>query len=85
MRGSITCLTKKVAELETRGPDLNTLITARQLNKDVQTTSADFKGKHLLIVDLLKKDADLEAEQIALDEHDEIVADLLARLDVIVT
>ena len=84
-RGSITRLTKKVTELETRGPDPKSLITARQLNKDVQTTSADFKGKHLLIVDLLEKDADLEAEQIVLDEHDEIVADLLARLDVIVT
>ena len=84
-RGSITRLTKKVTELEKRGPDPKTLITARQVTKDVQTTSTDFKEKHLSVVDLLERDADLEAEQIVLDEHDEIVADLLARLDVLVT
>ena len=84
-RGSITRLTKKVTELEKRGPDPKTLITARQLTKDVQSTSTDFKEKHLSVVVLLENDADLEAEQVVLDEHDEIVADLLARLDVILT
>ena len=78
-RGSLTRLSNKLKELEAgRAGDLaNTLVATRQLLKKLESVDSEFKRLHLALIDLLNTDEDLEKEQKVLDEHDEIVDELV--------
>ena len=45
---------------------------------------SEFKRYHLTMVDIIKKEEDLDTEQAALGEHNDRVADLLDRLALLV-
>ena len=80
-RGIITRLTKKLTDLESRSGDPAIHATAKQLHKSIETADTDFKRQHLSLLELLETPEDLAKEQAVLDEFDEIVDNLFARID----
>ena len=54
---------------------------AQQMLKSLENVDSDFKTHHLALIDLLEEEDDLEREQQVLDEHNEIVAALFARIN----
>jgi len=54
---------------------------AKQMLKSLENVDSDFKTHHLALIDLLEEEEDLEREQQVLDEHDEIVTALFARIN----
>ena len=50
------------------------------MQRSLENIDSDFKTHHLALIDLLEEEDDLEREQQVLDEHDETVAALLARI-----
>ena len=84
-RGSVTCLTKKLKDLEARSGDPAILAPSKQLRKNLENADANFKRQHIALIELLESTDDLGREQTALDEFDEIVDDLFICIDQLVT
>jgi hypothetical protein len=76
VRASVTRLLARVSELEHD--------TARRLQQKLEELDSDFKTYHLAVVDLTDDEA-LDTEQAMLDEHDDKVTDLSARLQQLVS
>ena len=83
-RGTITRLAKKLKGLESRPGDPSILPPSKQLLKSLETADSEFKQCHLALIDLLETEDDLTKEQAVLDEHAEIVDDLLTRVDLLI-
>ena len=81
VRASTTCLTTKIGELEGHSGDPAVLSHCQQMIKNLEGLNSDFKKYHLALVDLLEDKNALEEEQHVLDEHDETVDLLLARIN----
>ena len=81
-RSSITCLEKRLRELEAITDQPTTADHAQELTVKLETLDVDFKAYHLQLVDLLDEGEDelLEKEQEILDEHDNLVANMNIRL-----
>ena len=78
VHASITKLKHHVAELEFKGTLSSTkCLTAQWLKQNLEALDAQFKQYHLTIVDLIRDEGELGAEQAVLDECDNSVADLL--------
>ena len=54
--------------------------TARQMLAKLKEHDADYRRLHLSVVDLTDGDEPLEAEQVTLDVHDDLVASLTIRI-----
>ena len=76
VRASITRLTTRLRELESKTDQPDTVARAQQLLSKLNGLDTDFKVIHLQIVDLVSKDEDLVAEQDILDNHEDKVASL---------
>jgi len=80
VKGSITRLRTRLAELE-RAPDSpGTLEAAKQSLDKLEALDREFKDHHLSIVDITEGEESLAAEQDALDTHDDEAAQLGLRL-----
>ena len=83
-KASITCLTNRIAEVEHR-VDPSKILQAQQLLTNLQKVDSDFQTHHLEMVELIEDEATLGHEQSTLDLHDDTVADLTTRLNVIIS
>ena len=81
VRASITRLHTRISDLET-SPDTD---LARRLTTRLETLVAEFKVHHYSIIDLLEDEDALEREQEILHDHEDEVAQLIVRLDKVVT
>ena len=80
-KGSITRIGTRLYQLEGESDRPNTRDTARQLLAKLKEHDADFKRNHLALIDLVDDDeATLTDEQVALDDHDDLVATLTVRI-----
>ena len=79
-KGSITRIEARLASLEGETINPSTRDTARQMLAKLKENDAEFRKLHLAIVDLTEGDEPLEAEQVTLDTHDDLVASLTIRL-----
>ena len=68
-RGSVTRLTNRLKDLESRPSDPSTLTLAQQMLKNVEMLNSDFKTHYLALIDLLEEEEALQKEQEILDEH----------------
>lgn len=84
-KASVTRLSTRLAELETKIDDPLTLGHAHKLVTKLDSLDSEFKGHHFPIVNLIAEDKHLDAnlakEQDELDNHDTMLADLSLRLD----
>lgn len=78
-RASITRLSTKIGEVESRSgePGLDSL--AQKLLKRLESLDSEFKTQHLAVVDSLEEGS--QREQDILDQHDDEVLDLSTRLE----
>ena len=76
VRASITRLTTRLRELESKTDQPDTVARAQQLSSKLNGLDTDFKVIHLQIIDLVSKDEDLVTEQDILDNHEDKVASL---------
>ena len=78
VKASLTRLVPRVDSIE-RAPDLD---EARRLTTRLESVVAEFKVHHYSVIDLLDdEDEDgIQEQQTVLDEHEDIVAQLTARL-----
>ena len=83
-RASVTRLSTRVATLEASG-DPNVQIPAKQLLERLQTACTEFKQAHLLLVDTIENEEELDREQAVLDEFLDIVSDLTIRLNALMS
>ena len=86
VRGSITRLSDRVAELEGTPGQPRNVHRARQLLAKLQTLESDYKTIHLQIVDLINEEDNdaLDAEQARLDTLDDDVSGLALRLEAMI-
>ena len=86
VHASITKLTDRVKHLEQKA-DLSAseVLAARRSVEKLKELNDDFKRYHFAIVDLIEDEDEAEAEQAVLDEHDERVANLTDRLQMLAT
>ena len=85
VRASLTRLGTKLGELEGSADQPDTLDHAKRLTARLECLDAEYKTHHYLIVDLTDDEGALEAEQEALDAHDENVAQLGIRIQRLIT
>ena len=78
-RASITRLSTKIVEAESKfgEPGLNSI--AQKLLKRLESLDSDFKTQHLAVVDSLEEGSDFDREQDILNQHDDEVFDLSTR------
>ena len=78
---SITRLSTKIVEAESKfgEPGLDSL--AQKLFKRLESLDSDFKSQHLAVVDSLEEGSDFDRKQDILDQHDHEVLDLSTRLE----
>ena len=81
IKASLTRLSSRLDAVE-RFPDPD---EARRLTIRLETLSTEFKVHHYSIIDLLDDEVELAEQQEILDEHDDYVSQLTARLEKIVT
>ena len=79
--GSITKLVTRLENLEARADQSTTYDYVQELDKNLQKLDAEFKKHHYEVIDLIDEtdDAALTREQAALDEHDDLMAELNVR------
>ena len=84
-RASITKLGSRVEELEDAAILPETADLARRLTKRLEVLSAEFKGHHFEVLDLVEGERDLGREQEVFDKQDEEISQLTARLEKLVS
>ncbi len=77
---SITRLGNCLGDLEGVTDQPSTLDLAQQLKKKLAELDSEFKTHHYGLIDIIDDDSVVEAEQAALDKHDEDVAMLTVRI-----
>ena len=75
---SITRLTGRVKELESKADQPTTVKVARRLKEKLESLDSEFKVHHLAVVDAINvaDDAALRKEQNVLDKHDDEISAL---------
>ena len=76
VRGSITKLRTKIGELERKVDDPSTLDIAQRLASKLESLDAEFKVHHYSVIELIENEDELDDEQDAIDQHDDIVTEL---------
>ena len=79
-KASIARLTHRLGELESQPDKLTTLDLARRMARKLETLDADFRIHHHALIDLINDEDSLITEQGTLDNHDDFVAELSARI-----
>ena len=87
VRASITKLTTKLKDLESKADQPGTFDLAQQAKKRLETLDSDFKTYHYSLVDPIdeKDEAALKNEQETLDNHDDEMAVLTIRVQQLIT
>ena len=80
-RASITRISTRLKELETKVDQPTTLDLARRMTKKLDSLDSDFKVHHYALVDIIEGDELSSKEQETLDEHDDEVAELAIRIE----
>ena len=73
---SLTRLETCVGEPEARDDLSDSLEEAHGLLQHLDTIDSDFKLNHLVLIDAIKDEGELDKEQGILDDHDDNVTDL---------
>ena len=82
-KASITRLTHRLEELESDPEKSTALDLARGMARKLETLDSDFRTQHHALIDLVNDEDALIAEQGTLDNHDDFVAELSARIHLI--
>ena len=82
VRASITRLTGRIKELESKADQPTTTDVARRSKENLESLDSEFKVHHLAVVDAIDgtDDTTLRNEQDILDEHDDEISALAVRL-----
>lgn len=82
VRASITRLTGRIKELESKADQPNTIDIARRSKDKLESLDSEFKVHHLAVVDAVdgSDEATIKKEQDILDEHDDEISALTVRL-----
>ncbi len=83
VKASITMLATKVTELEAIEHNLSVAARAQQFVRKLETLETDFKTHHFGVIDALDDEDLVGAEQDVLDRHDDDIAELHSRLQVL--
>ena len=75
-KASITRLTTCLKDLEADVSQPGIIDHAQRMQQKLDALDAKFRSRHHDIVDLVDSEESLTREQLALDEHDEFVAEL---------
>ena len=78
---SITRLTNRLKDLEKETDRSTTLELARGMTRKLDALDSDFRTHHHALIDLIDDEETLLREQSTLDEHDDFVAELAARIE----
>ena len=85
MKASITRLTSRLDELQSKLVEPSTLSHLSKLSTKLESLDSEFKVHHYAVVDAIPSDDDadenLQREQDELDQHDSTVADLSVRVE----
>lgn len=79
MKASITRLKTRLSAMEST-PDEDTVDNACQLLAKLRTSDSDFRDLHMSMIDLIDEEDTVLAEQIALDNHDDVIASMTLRV-----
>ena len=80
VRASITRLSFRVKELESKAEDPTTHDIAQRLATKLETLDAKFRTHYFSLIDLINDDDTLGKEQETLDQHDDDVTVLAVRI-----
>ena len=80
VKASITRLSSRLKELESKAEEPATHDHAQRLATRLDTLDAEFKTHHFALIDLIDDEETLGKEQDALDQHDDDVTTLAVRL-----
>ena len=81
VRASITRLSTRLRELESKIHEPSTPSHAHRMSQKLESLDADFKLHHYALIDALDDEAVLAREQETLDQHDDDIAELAVRVE----
>ena len=84
-RASITRLATRLKDLENDATGSTTLDLARGMTRKLDALDSEFRNHHHNIVDFIDNEEALQREQSTLDEHDDCVAELAARMQQLIS
>ena len=82
---SITRLSTRLKELERKTFDPTTLDLVHLMSRKLESLELEFKVHHHTLIDILDDEEDLQMEQDLLDQHDEDISVLAARIQHLIT
>ena len=86
VRGQVTRIRTRLSQLRKETDDPQTVLThARRMASRLDELDTEFKKHHFTLVELIEKEDDVDSEQIVLDEHEDIVADLTIQVEQLIT
>ena len=80
VRASITRLTNRLKDLESDTDKPTALNLAQGMTRKLEALDLEFRTHHHALVDLIDEEETLLTEQQTLDEHDDVIAELSARI-----
>lgn len=83
VKASITRLETRLSAMEST-PNENTVDNARQLLAKLRTYDSEFKDVHMSMIDLIEDETTVLAEQIILDNHDDLTASMTVRVQKVI-
>ena len=87
VRASVTRLSTRLLELESKADQPATLDLAQQMSRRLESLDSDFRTQHYALIDLIEEGDDdtMRKEQAILDGHDDETADLASRIRRLIT
>ena len=79
VHASLTRLTTRVVQLETKAGEAGTSDLVQQAKLKLQELDSEFKAHHYELLDVLEEEDKLDAEQVIVNTHDDQVAALFVR------
>ena len=79
-KASITRLTTRLKDLESDTGQPAIVDRARRIQLKLDALDVEFRSHHHSIIDLINDEESLRKEQEALDEHDDLIAELSVRV-----
>ena len=80
VRASITRLTNRLKDLESDTDKPTALDLAQGMTRKLEALDLEFRTHHHALIDLIDEEETLLTEQQTLDEHDDVIAELSARI-----
>ena len=85
VRASITRLSNRIKKLGGKVDQPSTFDLTKRDKDKLESLNSEFKVHHYAIVDILDKSKDLTKEQEVLDEHDVSIAELIIRMQKVIS